>query len=120
MTSASRDATIRQDVRKNKNGNNLSLGFNRIPASIEREAVQYAEAQHITAEEAFVEIFTKGLKATKKIKAKAVSPFSDEELANLDRLCPALKLLDDVTNEEWDNVLKGADRMNREGFANRV
>ena len=98
----------------------MSLDFNLIPASVEREAVQYAEAQHITAEEAFVEIFANGLKVTKKIKAKTVVPITDEELANLDRVCPALKLLEDVTDEEWDTVVKGARRMNREGFANRA
>ena len=53
-------------------------------------------------------------------KGKRVAPLTDEELANLDRLCPALKLLDEVTDETWDQIAKGARRMNREGFSNRA
>jgi len=44
----------------------------------------------------------------RKPQSKAVEPISDEELANIDRLCPALKLLDQVTDEEWNDVLVGA------------
>ncbi len=83
----------------------MSLDFSRIPASIERDAVKYAETQHITAEEAFVEIFTKGLQATKR-SARAVPELTDDELAAFDQAFPALDKLADVSDEEWDRVLK--------------
>lgn len=57
---------------------------------------------------------------TQRRKAQRVPPITDEELAQIDRICPALKLLDDVTDEEWNNVLRGARRMNREDFTSRV
>jgi len=97
----------------------MSLDFNRIPASIEREAVQYAETQHITAEEAFVEIFTNGLKVTKKRQAKAVVPITDDELKQIDKLFPGLSAMDDVTDEEWDRVNHRIRRMKREGLSAR-
>jgi hypothetical protein len=100
------------------------------PATIQQDIQQYAKAEHITVDEAALKIVQVGLKSLRprtarpvagtRRKAQDVAPITDEELANLDRLCPALKLLDDVTDEEWDDVLKGARRMNREGFANRV
>jgi hypothetical protein len=88
------------------------------PATIQQDIQQYAKAEHITVDEAALKIVQVGLKSLRprtarpvagtRRKAQDVAPITDEELANLDRLCPALKLLDDVTDEEWDDVLKGA------------
>jgi hypothetical protein len=57
--------------------------------------------------------------ARKRKSAKA-DPITDEELAAIDALCPALKLLNDVTDEQWEQVAAGARRMNKEGFPNRA
>jgi len=49
-----------------------------------------------------------------------VKPLSEPELAELDELYPAFKLLENVTDEQWDVVLEGARRMNRRGFPKRA
>ena len=97
----------------------MSLDFTRIPASIELEAVRYAEAQHITAEEALVEIFTKGLTVTRKLKTRSVPPITDDELNQIDEAFPGLSAMDDVTEEQWGRIDARIRRMKSEGLSTR-
>ena len=111
------------------------------PASVQRDIQEYARAERISSEEALIKLVKTGLKAARqrvtdqlpdeterpgcspspgKLKARDVRPITDEELADLDRMCPALRLLDDVPDETWERIAKGARKMNREGFPRRA
>ena len=50
---------------------------------------------------------------------RGVKPISEAELAKLDKLCPALQMLDDVTDEQWDRIAKVAREMGKAGYLQR-
>jgi hypothetical protein len=90
--------------------NTMSFDF---PVTVLQDIQLYAQAEQISAEEALLRLVQKGLKATKR-RGKAVASLTDAELAAFDQAFPALDKLDDVTDEQWDRVLKGARRMSHE------
>jgi len=96
--------------------NTMSFDF---PVTIQQDIQLYAQAEHISVDEALLKLVQTGLKATKR-RGKAVVPLTDAELAAFDQAFPALDKLADVTDEQWDRVLKGARRMSREGLSTRA
>ena len=86
------------------------------PVGIQQDIQRYAQAEHISTEEALLKLVQTGLKATKR-KDKAAVPLTDEELVAFDNAFPALDKLANVTDEEWDLVLRSARRMSREGLS---
>ena len=89
------------------------------PATVQEDIQRYAQAQHISAEEAALRIVQLGLKAIRR-KTKTVPYLTDEELATFDKAFPALDKLSDVTDEQWDRVLKRVRRMSRDGLSARA
>jgi len=85
------------------------------------------DRDHVTVEEAVrralrtVEVKPAAPKksATKR-QAQSVAPVTDQELKQFKELYPGLGRLDDVTDEQWDRILKGACKMNKEGFPRRA
>jgi len=55
----------------------------------------------------------------KKVRARrgaAASPVTNEELDAFKALYPGLGLLGDLSDEQWDRILKSSQAMKREGF----
>lgn len=83
------------------------------------------DRDHVTPEEAarraLREIASQEfiLRATRRNGAETPSPITDEELTRLDKMCPILGLLDDVSDETWNGIAQGSERMRQEGFVSR-
>lgn len=81
------------------------------PVSIERDILRYAQAEQISPTEAAVRLVQTGLKATRR--KTAVTPLTDEELAQIGEMFPALDALADVSEEQWSRIDKSVRRMKR-------
>ena len=85
------------------------------------------DRDHVTVEEAVrralraVEFKPEApIKSAPKRNDQSVAPVTDQELQQFKELYPGLGLLDDVTDEQWDRILKGARKLNKEGFSPRA
>ncbi len=87
------------------------------PLAIQQDIQEYALTEHITADEAALKLVQVGLKA---LRGKEVAPLTDRELKQFKELYPGLGQLGDVTDEQWDRIVKGARKMNKEGFPARA
>jgi len=90
-----------------------------LPANLERDIEQYAQAEHISPNEVVVRLLSKALSGTRR-KAKSLTPLTEEELAALDRFFPGLDALDDVTDEQWDCILRAKRKMSKVDFSARA
>jgi hypothetical protein len=90
------------------------MGFN-IPLSVQRDVQEYAQAEHISADEAAVKLIREALKASRR-KAKGADLVTDEQLRQLKALDPSFGLLEDVPEEQIDRMSAMIRRMKREGF----
>ena len=84
-----------------------------LSASLERDLEEYARTEHITPTEAAVKFIQSGLKA-KRRKAE-VAVVTDSDVEAYYKALPGIKALEDVTDEQWDRVLKNARRMSKQG-----
>jgi hypothetical protein len=90
-----------------------------LPANIERDFERYARAEHISPTEAAVKLIQDGLEAGKR-SAKTTMPITDDEIQQFEASFPTLGLLDDITDEQWDRILKTKQRLTKEGFPIRA
>lgn len=88
-----------------------------LPANVERELERYAQSEHISKAEAAVKLIQSGLRVTRH--ESSADSITDTEVAAFEKAFPGLKQLDDVTDEQWDKVLKSTRRMSREGLSTR-
>jgi len=90
------------------------------PVTIQQDIQQYAQAEHITAEEAVLKIIQVGLKSIRR-KAQKVAPLSDDELNQLKVLAPGtFGLLEDVPDEQIKRMDATIRRTKRERFPARA
>jgi hypothetical protein len=90
-----------------------------LPARVERDLERYAQDEHISTAEAAIKLIRDGLKARDR-GAKIVAPITDDELKQFEEAFPTLGLLDDVTDEQWNRILKTKQRLNKQGFPLRA
>lgn len=87
-----------------------------LPANIERDLERYAQAEHISPSEAAVKFIPSGLKSSKR-KAARTDVVSDAYVEAYYDAFPGFKTFADLTNEQWDGVLKNAQGMTKQGLA---
>jgi hypothetical protein len=89
------------------------------PATVQQDIQQYAQAEHISAEEAILKIVKVGRKTIRR-KAQIVAPLSEDELRQLDGFGKTFGLLADVPDEDIDRMAATVRRMKREGSPARA
>lgn len=89
-----------------------------IPASVERDIEQYAQAERISPAEAVVKLIQSGLKAN-KTKAGAKSDLSADEWQTL-RAIPGFAFLEALPDEVADRIETASKRTRAERFSPRA
>ena len=90
-----------------------------IPATMEQDIRQYAQAEHLSADEALIKLVQTGLRAAKR-RGKRAELVTDDQLNRLKALDPSFGLLADVPEEKIDRMSATIRRMKREGFGTRA
>jgi len=88
-----------------------------LPASVERDLELYAQAEHISSAEAAANLIRDALKAAKRKSEDMI--VTDADIEAYYKAFPGFKALEDVTDEQWDQVLKRARRMSKQGLSVR-
>lgn len=90
-----------------------------LPASLERDLEQYAQAEQISPGESAVRLIQGALKA-KRRRASKGNLVTDEQIRQLKALNGTFGLLEDVPEEKIDRMAATIKRMKREGLPNRA
>jgi hypothetical protein len=86
-----------------------------LPASIQQDLETYAKAEHMSPSEAAVKFIQSGLKG-KRRKADAVV-VSEADVEAYYEAFPGFREFADVTDEQWEQVLKSTRRMSKQGLS---
>lgn len=92
----------------------MSFDMN-LSAGVQREIERYARAEHISTTEAATKLIEAGL----KVKRRKAETATDTEVEAFYTAFPGFKALGDVTDEQWNGLLKTARRMSRQGLSPR-
>ncbi len=83
-----------------------------LPAGVKRELEQYAQAEQVSIVDAASELILCGIRAARKKK----DLISDADLDAYFQVFPGFKALSAVSDEEWEQVLRSARRMRKQGL----
>lgn len=91
-----------------------------IPANLERQLEQYAQAENLSPKEAAIKLLSEVLSNKRRKAGRRTAPLTAEDIAAFDLAFPNLSAMDDVTDAQWDAVLRRKRQMDRAGLSARA